>query len=329
MYNANITRQAAIARLAPFLMVAAPFAAYPIIRNNPYLFHLAILYLLWVVLGQSWNIIGGYAGQVSFGNSIFYGVGAYAAALLMANKGWSMWAGLVAGGIAAVVAAWPFGALTFHLRGAYFVNATFAASEIARLLALNLKNITGGPSGILLPPVYMDRTPFYLLIAFLAAAVTLLIRVLERSKPGLYFQAVRESHDASEALGISTKRLKMLALCMSAFFAGLAGAFYVYYMCYIDPDIMFGLPVNSTMILVVTVGGAGTALGSYGGALIVTAIGELFRNYFGGAHLFAYGAMLILVPMFMPNGVSGAIGKAFRRIVRKGVSALDCIVGRE
>lgn len=322
----NIAERLKNLKAAPYILMASPFLVYPVLKNNPYFLHLAILYLLWLLLGQSWNILGGYAGQISFGNAIFYGVGAYTAALLMFNKGWGMWLGMVAAAATAIVAAWPFGALTFHLRGPYFVNATFAASEIARLLALNMKKITGGPSGILLPPVYMEREPFYFLIASLVTAVTAVILVMEKTKVGLYFQAIRESQEASEAVGIDTKRMKMLALTLSAAFAGLAGAFYAYYMCYIDPDIMFGLPVNSTMILVATVGGAGTGLGAYGGALIVTAVSEVFRNYLGGAHLLAYGALLILVPMFMPEGVAGAIKTMLKKRVRKGVDVLGRVV---
>jgi len=282
------------------------------LNQNPYFLHLMVLFLLNVLIGQSWNILGGYAGQVSFGNAIFYGVGAYCAALLATKAGSPIWVCMIASMITAVLFSLPFGLLTFHLKGSYFVVGTTAAAEIFRLLALNLRKVTGGPSGILMKPIYTSRTPFYFMIVGFAALVTLTILLLERSKAGLYFQAIRESQDASEALGIDTTKYKLFALCLSAAFAGLAGGFYTYYMSYIDPNIVFGMSISSTMILVVTVGGYGTAFGPFAGALIITMISEIFRRYLRGAHLFAYGALLVLIPIFMPNGIAGIIREGIK-----------------
>lgn len=296
------------------IAVLALLAVFPLFVGSDYYRHLVIIALMWVVIGASWNLLAGYTGQVSFGHAIFFGVGAYTAGLCTTQLGISAWWGMLLGGPAAMLVGIGIGFICFRLRGAYFALATIAIAEILRLIAIVWRDFTEGMQGILIIQTFRSKVPYYYLALLIAVACMLVIYKIMKSKWGFYFIAIREDQDAAEALGISTFRYKSLSLMVSAFFTGLAGAFYMNYMGFIDPEVVFSLHFISIMaILVSIIGGAGTMWGPSVGAFIMVMLQELFRSSFFGyaptwvshAHAMAFGVLVILVIRFMANGVVG------------------------
>ncbi len=278
-------------------------ALVPLVQRNPYILHMMIMVLIWITLGQSWNLLGGYTGQVSFGHATFYGLGAYGAGLLYFHKEISTWYGMILGPIVAMIFAVPIGLICFRLRGAYFALAMLALAEVLRLVATNWISLTNGSVGILIVPVVSKVLYYYMALALAAISFYVIYRVLH-SKWGFYFIAIREDQDAAESMGINTTQYKLISLMISAFFTGLAGAFYMNYMAFIDPHVVFSLvDISIMMILVVMLGGAGTLYGPAIGAVIMVLLSEVFRAYFGHANLLILGILIILIIVFIPDGV--------------------------
>lgn len=287
---------------------------FPVVVQSDYFRHIFILALMWVVIGSSWNLIAGYTGQVSFGHAIFFGTGAYTAGLCVTKLHISAWWGMLLGGPAAVIVGLLIGCICFRLRGPYFNLATLAISEIFRLVAITWVDFTEGMQGILIIKTFRTKVPYYFLALLLAGACVYTIYRVIRSKWGFYFVAIREDQDAAEALGVSAFRYKSLSLMLSSFFTGLAGAFYMNYMGFIDPEVVFSLYFVSIMaILVGIIGGVGTLLGPAVGAFIMVLLQETFRSSFFGlfprwvseAHALAFGLLVIFVIRFMANGIVG------------------------
>lgn len=279
-----------------------------------YVLRTAILLVYSAYLGQSWNIVGGYAGQFSFGHATFFGIGAYTTAVLFIQWGISPWIGMWVGAALAAAAGVFLGSLCFRygLKGPYFSLATLAFAEIARIVALNWDFI-GGPRGRLLPLresfwnyQFPDETTYYYVILAMLVGVTALTAWLARTRWGMYFQALREDEDAAEALGVNTTRHKLLAMALSSAAIALGGTFYLQHMFYIDPDLAFGIDVSVAALLPAIVGGPGTVWGPLAGALVLTPLGEFTRSAlggYGGVHLMLYGAVLIVVIMLLPGGL--------------------------
>ena len=284
-------------------------ALLPLVIRNAYILHLIILVMLWSVLGASWNLLGGYTGQVSFGHAAFFGIGAYTACLLNVKAGVSLWLGFVAAGVAGALISIPIGAICFRLRGPYFALSVLALAEVLRLIILHWKSFTEGAVGILLiDPVISSRTGYYYLVLGIAVLTLLTVSHILRRRMGYFFRAVREDEDAAEALGIFPTRCKLMALIISAFFTGVMGCFFANYTNYIDPYIVFSIgDVSIAMVLIVVLGGIGTFWGPVVGSVIVVLLSEGFRNYFAAASLLVYGALIILVIMFLPRGIVGSI----------------------
>ncbi|MGA2466361.1 MAG: branched-chain amino acid ABC transporter permease [Thermodesulfobacteriota bacterium] len=288
--------------LIPWLILVV-LALVPLIERNPYILHMMIMVYIWICLGQSWNLLGGYTGQVSFGHATFYGVGAYSAGLLYFHKEISTWYGMILGPLMAMVFAVPIGLICFRLRGAYFALALLALAEVLRLVATNWISFTNGSVGILIVP-FTGKIPYYYMALALAAVSFYIIYRVINSKWGYYFVAIREDQDAAESMGIDTTKYKLLSLLISAFFTGLAGAFYMNYMAFIDPHVVFSLvDVSIMMILVVMLGGAGTFYGPAIGAVIMVILSEVFRAYFGHANLLILGILIVFIIVFIPDGV--------------------------
>jgi len=301
---------------AAFVLVL--LAAPPLLTANSFFLHLGIVVLLWTLLGVSWNLLGGFAGQVSFGHATFFGVGAYATMLLYLRLGLAPWYGLALGGVAAVLVSLPIGLICFRLRGPYFSLSTLAVAEIVRLVALNWEALTNGPVGLLitgLPRVVLgaravdweSKLPFYCVIAALAALAMGATWRLTQARLGAYLAAIREDEDAAEAIGIDTVRAKVLILAMSAFFTGLGGGFYGFYFRYVDPDAVFPIALSVEMVFIAVVGGLSTVAGPVIGAVFLTSIGELFRERFQVGHLILYGLCMMLAIRYLPEGIWGSI----------------------
>jgi branched-chain amino acid transport system permease protein len=300
------------------VLVVGTLLAVPYVTANPFYQHLLIMVLFWTLLGAAWNLLGGFAGQVSFGHATFLGVGAYTAMLLYLKLGWSPWLGLVFGGLAGALVALPIGLICFRLRGPYFSLATLAVAEIVRLVALNWETLTAGPMGLLIttlpalnwfgrPVNWESKLPFYyvaLVLALLAMGITWFV---SRSRLGAYLLAIREDMDSAEAAGIDTTRTKVIALAISAFIAGLAGGFYGLYFRYIDPDAVFSISMSVEMVFIAVVGGIATTAGPIVGAVFLVTIAELFRERFQVGHLIFYGLLMMIVIRYMPEGIWGRL----------------------
>ena len=220
---------------------------FPLVVQDSYYQHLMILVLMWVTIGSGWNIIAGYTGQVSFGDAAFFGTGAYTAGLLAVKLGISAWWGLALGGFTALAIAFPFGWICFRLRGAYFALATLALNEIMRHIATIWESLTEGMVGVLIMQTFVSKLPYYYIALALAVASILCVEWILHSRLGYYFVSIREDQDAAESLGIDTHYYKMVSLSFAAFLTGMAGALYMNYMGFIDPEVVFSLHDISIM----------------------------------------------------------------------------------
>jgi branched-chain amino acid transport system permease protein len=298
---------------------------FPLLVPSDYYRHLVIIALMWVVIGSAWNLLAGYTGQVSFGHAMFFGIGAYTAGILATKLQISAWWGMLLGGPAAMLFALFVGWVCFRLRGPYFALATLAGGEIIRLVATNWESLTEGMVGILLIQSFRSKVPYYYIALGLAAMCIFVIYRVMGSKWGYYFVSIREDQDAAESLGINTTLYKNVSLLISAFFTGTAGAFYMNYMAFIDPHVVFSLHYISIMaILVGIVGGVATHMGPAVGAFIMVGVQETFRSAFFGiapkwvsqAHALVFGLLVIFVILFMANGVVGDWTKIKRHVFR-------------
>jgi branched-chain amino acid transport system permease protein len=312
-------------RAVPLILLGTAAALSPLAIASSFVLHVCILVLMWTLLGAAWNVLGGFAGQVSFGHAALFGIGAYTTMILFLKLGVAPWWGIPLGGAAAALASLPVGVLCFRLRGPYFSLATLAVAEIFRLVALNWESVTNGPVGFLitaLPPLRLaghevnweTKAPFYLLAALLSGVALLSTAWLKRSRLGAYLVAIRENEDAAEAVGIDTVRAKVLTLALSAFLAGLGGGFYAFYFRYIDPDAVLDIALSMEMVFIAMVGGLGTIGGPLIGALFLTALGETMRQHLQMGHLIVYGLCMMLVIRFMPEGIWG---RAHRLVTRR------------
>jgi branched-chain amino acid transport system permease protein len=301
-------------------------AVLPLFIKQDYYVHLLILVLMWVVIGSCWNLIAGYTGQVSFGQAAFFGIGAYTAGIFYTKLEISAWWGMAFGGWSAVILGILIGYLCFRLRGPYFALATLASGEILRLIANNWVDFTEGMVGILIMQTFSSKLPYYYMILGLAALCLAVISLVMNSKLGYYFISIREDQDAAESLGINATLYKNISLAISSFFTGTVGAFYMNYMGFIDPSVVFALhDISIQAILVGIIGGVGTLWGPAFGALIMVGIQELFRTAFFGlapkwvsqGHAMAFGVLVVLTILFMSNGVVGDWAKIKKGFIRK------------
>lgn len=308
-----------------FIILGIILLIFPLVVSSDYYQHLVIIALMWVVIGSSWNLLAGYTGQVSFGHAMFFGTGAYTAGILVIKLGISAWWGMVFGGAVSMLMGLLVGWICFRLRGPYFALATLAGGEIIRLVATNWESLTEGMVGILIIQSFKSKLPYYYIALALAAVCIYIIHVVMKSKWGYYFVSIRENQDAAESLGINTALYKNVSLLISSFFTGMAGAFYMNYMAFIDPEVVYSLHYISIMaILVGIVGGVATIMGPAVGAFIMVGVQELFRSSFFGvapkwishAHVLVFGLLVIFVIMFLANGVVGDWSKIKRNVFR-------------
>lgn len=308
----------------PLIALAAAALAYPLVFGSPAAINVGVLVLLFAALGTAWNLLGGYAGQISFGHAVFFGIGAYTSTILLKEVGLSPWLGMVAGAALAALAALLLGLPTFRLAGHYFAIATIVIGEIAHTVVRNLDAV-GGARGLFLPilptsPVnyqfHSGRLPYYA-IAFglyaLALAATLLV---ERRRIGYYLRAIREDPTASRSLGVSVLQYKLAAAALSAALTAICGTFYAQYVLFIDSDSVFPLSLSILIALTAILGGAGRAYGPLLGAAVLIPLSEITRIGFGGtgrgADLVIYGALIVLISVAQPGGIA-AFGDVLRR----------------
>lgn len=291
-------------------VLLAGLATFPWLGPPVYFISLLFTVFLYVVLASSWNIIGGFAGYLSFGHVAFFGIGAYATALLM--KGfdltpfWTVLSTIPAGGVAALVAM-IVGYPCLRLRGPYFAVITFCFAFVMELGIKNL-SIVGGPEGLWLKsmdlPIEVIRSILFevmLVIMMLTIAMSIWT---SRSKFGAGLRAIKEDEEVAQTMAINAPKLKIQAFALSAFFPGMAGGVYAYYLTYIHPDIVFDVMISILIVLMALFGGGGTWLGPIIGAVMLTLINEGLST-FVKAELarIIYGCLFIAVIIFMPNGI--------------------------
>lgn len=314
-----------------FIFVAF-LSLLPLFFSSPVLLHALILIYFWAFLAMSWNIIGGFAGQLSMGHAAYVVIGAYVSTLLYLRWNISPWISMFGGGLAASMLSVIIGYPCFKLRGAYYALATLAFAELVRVLIANTDRFMGfqvnGPRGILLPvlghaPAYfqfVNKVYYYYIILAFCAVLTILLLFIGKSRFGYYLTAIREDQEAAEAVGINVMWCKLFAGILSSFFTALGGVFYAQYVLFISAGSIGSIHISLEMVFISIVGGKGTLVGPIIGAFLLTPLGELTRVYLGGTymgiHLVLYALVLILVVKFMPSGVIYPLNRLYSKIIK-------------
>jgi branched-chain amino acid transport system permease protein len=315
----------------PYIVITAVLLV-PLALKNDYILHILILSLLYALLGTSWNLLGS-RGFTSLGHSVFLGLGAYTSTLLFLNFGISPWIGMWAGVVISVGASFLIGYPTLKLRGPYFTLATIAFAATLKHIFLNLKSITAGPIGLLLPILghaplqfqFVYKEWYYGVILFFLLIVLFVASKIEKSKTGIIFKAIGDDEDAAESLGVNSARVKLKIFALSAAIAAIGGTFYSQYVLYISPEGVMGLmPFSVTMVTVAIIGGTNHILGPVIGALIMIPIFEQVRvtfGYIGGLNILIQGLVLMITIWRFRQGVMGLIQPLvlrYKEIFRSG-----------
>ncbi|MGB3646768.1 MAG: branched-chain amino acid ABC transporter permease [Mesorhizobium sp.] len=312
-------------RLPVLVLMAAilvVLALMPFLVNN-YWLRIATGALMWAGLACSWNMLGGYAGYINFGHSAFFGLGAYVTAFLMNDPfGLPFVATIPAGMLVTALFAIIIGAPTLRLRGAYFAIATWAFAEVLIQFA-SAVDFTGGIGGIGLPPYLNERFFYYTM--FGVAALTYLVTwaLFERSRFGLKVKALRDHEPAAEAQGINTALVKLQTFVLSAVTASVFGAIFAYWVTFINPKSVFGGDITDQMVVMVLLGGLGSLWGPAIGGVALFVVNRLVWMYWGDTafYIAVLGAAIVLVVLFLPNGIVGLF-------TRRRTNALDKMAGK-
>jgi branched-chain amino acid transport system permease protein len=288
-------------RTALLLAALAVLAAVPWFGSDV-LIQFGINALLLAVLAQGWNIIGGYAGYASFGNSVFYGLGSYGVAIAMAQWQFPLWGGLMFGAALAVVFAVLIGMPVLRLRGHYFAIATLALAQVMAAIVSNVK-LAGRNVGLVLPPLNNDPLCYELSLGLLVLA-TLSVYWLTRSRFGFGLIAIRENEEGAAVMGVNTTLYKTLALALSGLFSALAGGIHAYWVTFIDPESAFDIGLNVKMIIMAVFGGPGTVFGPVVGALSLSAVSELLSSEITSLAGLFFGVVVITAVVLMPRGLA-------------------------
>jgi branched-chain amino acid transport system permease protein len=300
------------------VFVVALLAFVPFFTSSNVLLNFLVMALLIALVGQGWNLLGGYGGQYSFGHAAFFGTGAYVTAILQMRLGVNAYVAFCLGIAAGALVGAVIGALSFRsgLKGSYFALVTLAFAEVLRIIA-SVAPITGAGVGTLLkldlrPEAFQfqSRAPFYWIILVLVALSQVLTWLVERSRFGAYLIAVRENEDAARALGVDATLVKLAAMTLSAAITAAAGGFYAQYFLFLDAGIAYGPWISIEALLAPIIGGIGTVLGPLLGALVVRTLGEATKLMTGdapGLDLVIYGCVLIAVIGFAPRGIAGLL----------------------
>ena len=283
-----------------------------------------LLTYMFAGLALAWNIAAGYAGLISFGHASFFGVGAYTSTILFLKLGLSPWIGLWVGGLLAAVFGAVLALVCARLRGPFFILSTLAFAEVVRIGALNWVSLTGGPEGLSIPPVsslanmvFTSKTIYASIMLGYAIGIYAVTKALEASRFGYYLCAIRDDEDAAAAAGVNPLIGRTAAMALSAGLTGIGGSLFAQYFLYLDPTFLISPELSFQFALLPAVGGLGTAIGPVLGSLLITPLSELLRSYLGnaaaGLHLVIYSAGLILVMLYFPSGLAGAIAKLLKR----------------
>jgi branched-chain amino acid transport system permease protein len=295
-------------------IVVALVVAYPLVFTTPFQQRLGALVLLYAIAASAWNIVGGYAGQVSVGHVVFFGCGAYGALAAYTHFGLPPLAGVPVGVAVSVLIAAVIGVPTLRLSGHYFSMATIAVAELVRLIATNVEYLGAavGLSGPTIPRTVLDLSftsavPYYYLFLAVLALTLGLTWKMERSRIGYYLRAIKDSQRAARSLGVAAGRYKLYAFMLSAGLTSVAGALYAMMFGFVDPESGLGILISVKMLIMAALGGAGLLFGPLVGAAILVPLEEISNNLLGGKGagltFVAYGAIIVLIARFQPGGL--------------------------
>ncbi len=306
--------------------------ALPLAVGNMFYLHLLILVFLYAMMGGAWNMIGGYAGQVSLGHAVYFGIGAYSSTILFMDYAVSPWLGMLAGVLIAAVVSAVLGYACFRLKGHYFCIATIALGEIFFVLFVNWE-FAGGAVGKHIPLTeatfanfqFIGKTAYYYIALGFLLLQLAFTRFLETSHFGYYFQAIREDQDTARSLGIRITRYKMLAMAFSAVFMAMAGTFYAQYLLFIDPETVLPVMLSIQVCLIAILGGVGTVWGPLLGAFIMIPLSEFSRAWLGGSgsaiDLIIYGLLIMVISAAKPSGLMGFMQDLRQAAAKKPAAA--------
>jgi branched-chain amino acid transport system permease protein len=307
-------------RLAPWLVALGVLLVLPLFEPPVFVLRLIGTVLLFIVLAQSWNIIGGYTGYISFGHVTFFGLGAYVAALTFTWFGWPPYVAVVPAGLVAATFAVIVGYPTLRLRGPYFAIATLALGLVTQLAVANLP-FTGGGEGIVVRggmpfTRYALEHAFYLSYLALAVATIGAVMRLERSKLGFGLRAIRDDQDVALSVGVAATRLKLIAFGLSSFFAGAAGSIYAHQVAYVSAPDLFTLDISIKSLVYAVVGGTSTVFGPVLGAIFMELLDIYLATSVIGAlridHI-VFGVLLAVTVLIAPRGLVGVLSRQRRR----------------
>src|SRR5437763_2047571 len=296
------------------IALAIVFVAYPFVFSNAFYLDIGVALLLAAISASAWNIVGGYAGQVSVGHSMFFGVGAYTPLLFYHLWGLPPVAGVPAGMLVSLALAVAIGMPTFRLQGHYFSMATIAVAELIRIF-VGTWEFVGAAIGLQGPAVgrawwdltFASEVPYYYIFLAVLAVVLLVTWYVQRRRFGYYLRAVKAGERAARSLGVSVRRTKLYALMLSAAFTSVAGSLYSIKTGFIDPESGFGILVSVQMVIIAALGGAGTLYGPLVGALILIPLQTATNTWFGGGGTgltyILYGGIIVIIARFEPGGL--------------------------
>jgi len=296
--------------LAAFCVLLFLLMLYPMAASG-YGVRFMLQLFMWVALAQSWNLISGLTGYVSFGHVAFFGTGAYTAAILIANHGWHWVSASFLGGFVAVLLALVIGYPCLRLKGPYFAISMLGLNEVMRVLVSYFEGLTGGGQGLSLPTLHVSVQIYYAM-GLAALAVTAAAHFIITSRFGLRFMTIREDEIAAEAMGIDTARYKLYAFLLSAFIPGVVGGLFARDQGYIEPVSVFPLFTTITMIVMALFGGKGTIWGPVLGAAALFVFQEMVWARFLYLHEVLFGAIIVVVVLLMPKGILGVLQERYR-----------------
>ncbi len=307
----------------------------PVLPRNPFYEDLIVMIFFWGTLAAAWNLVGGFAGQISLGHTAFFGIGAYSSTLLWLRLGLTPWLGMFAGAGLAILVAVAIGYPCFRLRSHFFALATIAFAEVIRHIASYWRGLTEGGVGLLIPfrPgignfMFRGKIPYAYIALGLMLLIILVSYVIRSSRFGFYLISLREDQDAAESLGVNTSWCKLVALMISVLFTAIAGTFYAQYLLFIDPDTVFSLPLSIELALLTIIGGLGTVTGPIIGAFILTPLDVLLRGWLGGIsaglNFIVYGTVLVVAVIYFPRGIAGWLSTWYETLLGRLPGARLC-----
>ena len=298
-----------------FILFMCILAAVPLFLGDPFVCHILIMIMMYATMSIGWNVIGGYAGQVSFGNAAFFGVGAYTTAILLVNFSVNPWLGMLAGCVLSVGLAVVVGYPCFRLRGHYFAIATIAVGEIMVVIFTNWDYV-GAAVGIYMPILeesftnfefHSSKIPYYYIILCMLVFAIAVSYIVEESRLGYYLRAIKDDPDGARSLGIDIQKYKMIAFSISAVLTSICGTFYGQYVLYIHPSSTMDLMMSIHLCIIALIGGIGKLFGPVIGAFVFIPLMELTRVYLGsegqGIDMIIYSLLVIMIAIWRPQGL--------------------------